>query len=456
LTVLSKKGTFAKSTSTGVPVSQPVTGVGFQPKALWLWGTAVTANAAYNADHLFHYGFSDGTTHASTSGNDQDAQADAVNTVSTFRNDSIVTIVNPAGNTVLARASVSSFDSDGFTLSWAVNNATAYIIHYFAVAGTDITNAKVINTTVGTVATGNKAYTGVGFQGNFLNALIGFEDPSVQSVNAVSGLGAGWGQWIGAATSATKRWTLGISSESAASAADTYATFQNDKCLTSHSFATGTTDMEADFVSWGSDGFTLNYADAPANTNQLLSFIVIKGGEWDCGDFAGQNDTNNQTITTATTTATPKGLMMFSKGDATTDSGTATEANARLSIGGADGALNQGCIWTGDQDAGTNMITAHISLVDALIRTATEAATHTSSTNTGEFDIFDMATAGQFTIDWTVASNFRFAWFLVSEGVTSNNITKSITESAITISEASLAVRRNKTRTRSETVTATD
>ena len=451
MALLSKKGTFAKSTSTGVPVSQPVTGVGFKPKALWLWGTQLTANGTYSGDHQFHYGFSDETNDSSMSGAALDNQGTLTIARAMFRNDSIVTIVDTATNAEIANASLSSFDSDGFTLSWAVNNATAYVIHYLAVGGSDITNVKVINTTVGTTATGNKGYTGVGFQPDFANFLIGTGSATVQAANT---LFAGWGAFMGAAASSTKRWTLGISTEVSATIMDTAGTYQNDKCLTSLDYGTTFTDMEADFVSFDSDGLTVNYIDPPANASQLLSFIVIKGGQWDVGDFAGQNNTNNQTIT-MTTTGTPKGLMMFSKGDITTDSGTSGETHARFSIGGADGALNQGCIWTGDTDAITTSISAHISLTDALIRTATENATHTSSTNTGECDIFDMSTAGQFTIDWITATAFRFAWFAVSQGTSGAAIEKAITESAITISD-SRTVARNKTRTRSETVTASD
>lgn len=449
MTLLTEKGTFIKKNGTG---SQEVNLTGaFQPKALWLWGTSVTANGTYNANQTFHYGFSDGTSHSSIALSVLDGQGDSTVHRGLLRNDAIIGIVNTASNAELARASISSFDSDGFTLSWAVNDASAFVIHYLAVGGTDITNVKVINTTVGTASVGNRAYTGVGFQGDFANFLIGSATATTQAINT---LHDGDHAAIGAAASSTERWTLGITNQGGASLMNTNSFYQNDKCLASYNHDTASRDMEADFVSWGSDGFTLNYVDAPSNTNQLLSFIVIKGGQWDAGDFAGQNDTNNQTITTGQT-GTPKGLMMFSKNDATTDSDTAGEAHARLSIGGADSALNQGCIWTGDQDGGTNSISAHISLTDALIRTATEAATHTSSTTTGECDIQDMSTAGQFTIDWITATLFRFAWFAVSEGAATNNVTRDLPTETITLSDSRTVV-RNKTRARTETVTASD
>ena len=412
MTLLTEKGTFAKSTGAQ-PASQEVNLVGaFQPKALWLWGSMVTANATYNESHEFHYGFSDGTDDSAISGSLQDANGDMTVASSMIRNDAIVTIVDTATNAEIARASVTSFDSDGFTLSWTVNNATAYIIHYMAVGGTDITNAKVITTTTGTTSTGNAGYTGVGFQGNFVNFLLGSATATVAAVNTLS---AGWGVWMGAAVSSSKRWTLGISEERGASLADNYAGFLNDQCLATYNHDTGAIDMEADFVSFDADGFTVNYGNAPASATQVLSFIVVKGGTWDLGDFAGQNDTNNQDIA-LTAGLTPSAVMIFSKGDATTDSGVAAEGNGRLSIGGADASLNQGCIWTGSQDGANISVTARISLVTELIRCATENATATSSTTTAACAINNMTTPDLFRIDWTTATLFRFAWFVVGPG----------------------------------------
>ena len=366
MTLSVKKGTFTKSTSTGVPVSQPVTGVGFQPKALWLWGTTVTASTIAEGYGWF-YGFSDGTAHASVGTTSADAGTTAI-AASLMRNDAVATIMSPTARTELARASVTSFDSDGFTLSWAVNNSTGYIIHYLAVGGTDITNAKVISTTAGVTGTGNKAYTGVGFQPEFANFLVGAGSANVQAINTVTGTGQGWGAWIGAALSTTKRWVFGVSTEDNAATADTFQYYQNDKCLCSYNFATGAVDMEADFISFDSDGLTVNYTDAPVSASQLIAFIAIKGGAWDVGEFAGNNTTGNQTITMAAGGDIPKGVMMFSKGDATTDSAAAGEANNCISIGGADGSLNMGCIATRDETLAGFMQTAKISLTTALMR----------------------------------------------------------------------------------------
>lgn len=128
-----KTGTFTTPAGTG---NNAVTGVGFTPKALYLYWVPVTSSTAAN-DSVTGHGITDGSTHRCiNAGGTNGAQA-------TFRSRSttVPLDVKNAAATTLAAASFVSFDTDGFTLNYTTA-ASGYIIHYVAFGGADV-RAKV-------------------------------------------------------------------------------------------------------------------------------------------------------------------------------------------------------------------------------------------------------------------------------------------------------------------------
>ena len=100
-----KVGTFTKDISDAV-TSQAITGIGFQPKAIVMWG-GVSGSAAYTTI----FGAFDGTTHRTMLYNGSAYDPDLAY---------ILFLVSGANN---RSASVASFDADGFTLTWAKTNS---------------------------------------------------------------------------------------------------------------------------------------------------------------------------------------------------------------------------------------------------------------------------------------------------------------------------------------------
>lgn len=418
MSVLVEKGTFTKINTVATQTVN-LSNSSLTPKAIILWGAQVTANGTYNEGLSWHYGFSDGTNDACMSWVSEDA-TDPTDTGNAHWSSAVINMYVPTDSgSTQARADLSSFAAGQFTLNWSINSSSSWVIHYMVIGGAGITNAFVLNTTAGTTSTGNASYNGVGFQGNFVHAIVGsIAGATAQAINTLGAGSFGAAGYIGAATSSSARWCLGIADDDGINQGGGTSTvafryYQNDKFLIAYNNNDGSVNCEADFVSFIPDGITINWTDAPGATGLTLAFLVIAGGTWDVGDFAGNNTTNNQTVS-ITSGATPRGLMIFSDGDTTTDSGATGEAHCRITIGGTDGT-NQGCIWGGSQDTTSPMITARISLTDALIRTATTNATATSTTTDGEADIASFATPGQYEIDWTDAIDQRFAWFTVSE-----------------------------------------
>lgn len=449
-TLFVEKGTFVKETSNVDGTDQTITlsNGSLTPKVLWLWTTGKTSNATYAEDYMVSYGFSDGTNDACVAGAAEDNET-SMDCGGIIRSDACCVILDAATTptTTNAQADVVSFNAGNFVLNWAVSDATASIIHYMVAGGTDITNVFVLNTTTAVNVTGNRAYTGVGFQGDFLNII------TAETAQAINVANANFNVAIGAAASSTARWSFGGSSESGVANADTYGAREINKAIISWSQAAGTMEMAADLVSFGSDGFTLNYSNAPDLATQRLAFLVIKGGLWNVGNGTAPASPGQQTITT-TSGRDPEGVMFFTWGTTAT---TGITGDNRISIGGADNALNEGCVSLHDATGGGNAVNSVITLNNKLIRAHTANVTASSSTTLAEADIVDMNNDGNFIIDWTTTlSAMGYVWFALSQAFAAGNaVEKNITESAITISDL-IDPSRNKIRTRSEIVTCTD
>lgn len=118
--VSAKVGSFLKSTDTGVPVTQAVTGVGFEPSALLLTSVAHNATTAVSSFAAWNMGAGDGTNERTTVQFDADSQA-TTDAESLWKNDKVLATQDNVSGSVDAEADLTSLDSDGFTLNWTTN-----------------------------------------------------------------------------------------------------------------------------------------------------------------------------------------------------------------------------------------------------------------------------------------------------------------------------------------------
>jgi len=130
-------------------------------------------------------------------------------------------------------------------------------------------------------STGNQSVTGLGFQPKVVlfwatrNTAHGFLAATIQ-------------QMFGVAVSSTQRWVyVGASDNAAASSNAGRASF-NTQCIRILSDGTPTLDAVADFVSQDSDGFTINWSDAPS-TAILVHYLALGGASLNV--FAGSSAT---------------------------------------------------------------------------------------------------------------------------------------------------------------------
>lgn len=135
-----KVGTDTQKTSTG---TKGTTGVGFTPSAVILGSVCDTSTAATAANSRLSFGVSDGTRNVATWTGDSDAVPDSISNTIQSNTKCIVlaTEGTSATPTTNAEASMSSLDSDGFTLNWTTADATARVFGYVAVGANAVAPA---------------------------------------------------------------------------------------------------------------------------------------------------------------------------------------------------------------------------------------------------------------------------------------------------------------------------
>lgn len=252
-----KVGNFAKSTGAAT-ASQPINGVGFQPKCLILWtsGGVVdgTIRTQAGGDCRSFIGIVTGTA----AGEHYAAAATAVAAAGGGRRHAQKACLLVAGTgTVSSEAVLSSFDSDGFTLSWTTNNvAEAQVIHYIALGGSDV-QAKVLNfATTGT--TSDTAATGAGFKPNLVLLPASLTSQALNSAQTQHSLR------FGAGTGPAARWSISRSTTQALSA-QAWRWHRNDRLIANVATA-GASNSVFDLVSMDADGFTIHPDDATAQS----------------------------------------------------------------------------------------------------------------------------------------------------------------------------------------------
>jgi len=365
--------------STG---NSATTDPGFTPKALICFqGIQTAAGASASAE--WGLGFSDDTTDTSAGYNSLDAAAssDVVRMLSTS---SIIRMLTAGATTTNVVASVSTFDANGFTLNFATLVTTSPIFNYLALGGADISNVKV-GTFASNTSTGDQAVTGIGFQPDIVLFFTQLQTAGGQSNNNSC-------YSFGVAKSSSARWTMGVGMQNAQTTMNNRRLFYDNACLVQSLATSDGTESVADFVSMDSDGFTINWSDAPSS-GWLVGYLAIKGGQWKVGTETQKTSTGTK-ATTGVGFA-PKGVMFGSHCDTTTNSVIAT---ARLMFGVSTGASNNTCLWTGDTDNVADAVADTIMSATKCLVMGTEG---TPTTN-AEADIDSLDSDG-FTLDWTTA-----------------------------------------------------
>jgi hypothetical protein len=372
-----KKGSFACNTSTG---NQVITGVGFQPKALILWTALMTAEG-FAAENRGAIGMA-----VSTSSRRYTAWAcnDAVGISDTsLRVDNLLIGLLSSSGVVDAAADLVSFDSGGFTMNWSDAPGSAWIMHYLALGGSDLTNVfiKTFNTPT---ASGSVPYTGVGFLPDCLIGLWSLAGTVLPyaGANAV--------QAVSFASSASAEQSCGFGDEDAQDISRGRQ-WLRPLFVRASDAQDGGERLEGDLTSLDADGFTINYT-ASITFAMPMAVLCLKGGQYKVG-----TDTQRTSVGTKATNGVgfqPTGLLLLSANAVGNAADDATKS--KHSIGAVSSGV-EGCSWFESVDALDTSDTNSSSTTGKVIRTATSVSTIDAEADLSSFD------SDGFTLDWTTA-----------------------------------------------------
>jgi hypothetical protein len=342
------------SSSTGTDTA--VTGVGFTPSLVFLWGTGRTETsdtAAFSdtVSALPTFGMFNAAGEQYAWGTGAADAADTMVTEMIHRTDSCFISGNVNGD---YRAQVFvSMDGDGFTIEISANGGNAVgarRVHYLALGGGTLTNTKIGTVTVTGGATGNEAFTPLAFQpAALVFAVIN------AATNAVA---ANVAATLGAATGASNQWTWSGQDldNSATTEANSY--MRTDECGGTVQANGASLDRRNRFVSMDATGFTVNRLENSAG-NWTQPYCAIAGPNVKAGTFnpsSGGGSISGLGFQ-------PKAILFVSHGIKTENAADTPTAEYALSIGasvGTGGSITQryGLDHSGDNLALANTPTA--------------------------------------------------------------------------------------------------
>ena len=385
-----KVGTFTAKTSTG---TQAVTGVGFRPKALIVYATLQTGTGFAAHDRAL-FGFSDGRSNRCVAWASDDAVA--TSNCGRLLDVNLVAALTDGTPTTGVKASVVSFDSDGFTLNYSVGAGSAWVIHYVALGGKSILNAVVGDIGLPATTTGSWPMRELGFKHNAL-FIAGHDNSS--SAYPISGTGLS-SCYLGVADGSSQ--VLLVHDEGDAQATANPKT-RVDASRISGQYTNTNRDIRInDFTD--TLGAGLSIVNNRTWQSQSI-FLGIQGGNFKLGSLTQPTSTGSQAVTGVG--FQPQAVLFFG-GNLAADGTDATYA--KLSIGATDGTNQNTIAALGKAGAGSQPKKV-VSLTDHAIVHATPAATTDATATIVSMD------ADGFTLNWDAAdATARKVYYLAFAG----------------------------------------
>ena len=349
-----KVGAFNTGTGTSSIV---VSDVGFQPKAILFWwsGRTGTTDAQGRESHFQGVGAATATTQRwAITTNDIDAAA-AQDAATAKTATGCLLSVSSAG-AIDGKADLASFDSGGFTLSVSDAFPRDQRVHYLALGGADLTNAKAGEFT-GSAGTApyNESSTDPGFQPDIL-FFANRHDSGTTGEVALATAGV---MGFGVARTTSQRGTISFASDEASVTMDTQGYgYTGECCSIGSTNAGGSVPARCDFVSMDANGFTLNRLELGIAWARF--YLALKGGSYHVGNNV-TSVTGSATIATSGYGFAPKAVFVFSACRATSTQDTAT-APWHQSIGAG----------TGSAERGAQGAISRSGIADAVVGTAIE------------------------------------------------------------------------------------
>jgi hypothetical protein len=421
---------FQKS-STGVDGATQDIDATFPPKACIVISTNVATAASSQAHFSMSIGYSDGTNNVCVSALSRDALNTVLNS-NYYREDScLMRMLESSALTVEDRGVISFPSGNTVRFTWALNGTVASWVTLIVIGGSDITNVKVGSATLtSTTLNDTQDITGLGFTPTTGKAIL-FQLNGNRGSSDASPSG-GLKPSMGVAVSTSKRWAKSVASADNVGTTTCWAYATNARFMPMLLSASGAVQTDIDFDGWITDGFRLAYDDPPASADRRFGYMVINGGNWDCGTDTINTVTGNKNHTVAVGGNTLRGLFTMTPNKALGWQAASTTGvdDATLSFGCSDGtttsyasALDENAAGTSDsyRENGTNRAIFHMADNGATLFAASFVSFGTN----------------QFTTNTTTATGAAdpFGWVVVADAPTTQNFNGNITESALTVDQ---------------------
>ena len=380
-------GQFAADTAD---TTTAVTGLGFIPKAIIFFAvdntTAGLDFAAGNGGMAV--GFTDGTNH-SYAGWSGDNNVATTNVGKSYSTTKCIGIMNDGTPTVDNEATC-AFDADGFTLTWNSTPGSAWLIGYWAVGGSDITNVNVGSVAMDTDL-GAQSVTGPAFQPNIVFIA--------HTSSTAAGTAAGVDFGFGVAVSSSKEACMAVTAaDGQTMAANINAESRVSGSNTIIGLANPAIELAADFTNFTANGFDINFSDASPSA-YLFSYLVIKGGQWDCGTSQAPASATTQSVTGMAFQPTTMGIF----GSQATALDTNTN-EAKTAIGAAVSTSTE-----------SSCVARHSETINTAMNRGNENAKILSLASTVEADFTSFNSDG-WTITWAVDPASRYTGWWAGAG----------------------------------------
>jgi hypothetical protein len=306
-----QKGTVTASTSNGATSTVNLAS-GFDLKAVIFWTVGHTANSAVDGNGRFCQGYATSNVSGIQQGYahwfDLDAAATGTTNAGTSGSTSVIFLLSAATPTTDCDIRVTTFSAEQFILTYTDAPATAIVIHYLALGGSDIEAARVFSWTP-TIGEATRDVT--------INT--GFGQPNLLFLASAGG-GPDARMALGISKSATERRSSMIAAETPANTIQC-AGVQQARAL-SMTLSNGTALVQTFDLSasgnWPTDGF--EYTTAATTEAHLVVGLALKG------TFASTIGAANAAATNTTQDlahgATPAAILTWSIGIVTTAAGT--------------------------------------------------------------------------------------------------------------------------------------
>ena len=398
--MLVETGTFSKVVT---PTTLQSVAVGFQPKALIIWGyrrattdtdTAISASGSWGI-------VDDEDNNACVFWQDEDGNFLTQTSEGTNTTSSITFLDDLANLLVRSRATITLTPS-GFDISWTTQDTVASRLHFIAYGGDDITGTQVRGFTLPSIvppltqSVTTDADTQNIVEGNGV-LFIG------SNVKGLGSIGSDIHSGIGMATKTTAEGCVGISARHARPTSEVKQVYSETNIIETVNTIGAALIWQAGFGGFTASGFDLDWIVNLIGFRGI--YLIIKGGQWESGNEAARTTVGKKATTT---TFEPNGLFTLSM--LRTSEGFGIE-DMNENIGAVDGLTNVSGGMT--DEAGVFAVgTSNVGVMSS----STKVVRYNSPVNQAILTEAQLLSFNptNFTLDWTTADGnpYKFLWLI--------------------------------------------